>query len=125
MTPEYHRVAPYWWRVDTILVTIDGMPPQHSHRVTVDRTSIIVERTVIETPHKRTTAAAHASPLVTAETITDDQLRALRDEAIASGDDGTRNLACGALGAVDAFQGLACRQACAALVNAKRVTEGA
>ena len=60
------------------------------------------------------------APLVTAETITDDELRALRDEAIASGDDGTRNIACGALNAVDEFQGFACRQACAAVLNARR-----
>jgi hypothetical protein len=54
------------------------------------------------------------------ETITDDELCALRDEAIAAGDDGTRNIACGALNAVDEFQGFACRQACAAVLNAKR-----
>ncbi len=57
---------------------------------------------------------------VTTEAITDDELRVLRDEAIAAGDDGTRNIACGALNAVDEFQGFACRQACAALLNAKR-----
>ena len=60
------------------------------------------------------------APSVTAETITDDELCALRDEAIESGDDGTRNIACGALNAVDEFQGFACRQACAAVLNAKR-----
>ena len=60
------------------------------------------------------------APSVTAETITDDELRALRDEAIAAGDDGTRNIACGALNAVDEFQGFACRQACAAVLNARR-----
>lgn len=61
-----------------------------------------------------------ASAARTAETITDDELCALRDEAIASGDDGTRNIACGALNAVDEFQGFACRQACAVMLNAKR-----
>jgi len=61
-----------------------------------------------------------AAPSVTGETITEEELCALRDEAIASGDDGTRNIACGALNAVDEFQGFACRQACAAVLNAKR-----
>jgi hypothetical protein len=61
-----------------------------------------------------------AAPSVTAKTITEEELRALRDEAIASGDDGTRNIACGALGAVDEFQAFACRQACAAVLNARR-----
>jgi hypothetical protein len=61
-----------------------------------------------------------AAQSVTAETIPDDELRALRDEAIAAGDDGTRNIACGALNAVDEFQGFACRHACAAVLNAKR-----
>lgn len=60
------------------------------------------------------------APSVTAETITDDEVCALRDEAIAAGDDRTRNIACGALNAVDAFQAFACRQACAAVLNAKR-----
>ena len=59
-------------------------------------------------------------PSVTGEMITDHELCALRDEAIASGDDGTRNIACGALNAVDEFQGFACREACAAVLNAKR-----
>ena len=63
---------------------------------------------------------AMARRTVTAETITDDEVCALRDEAIASGDDGPRNIACGALHAIDAFQGFACRQACAAVLNAKR-----
>ena len=62
----------------------------------------------------------HAAPSVTAETITEEELCALRDEAIESGDDGTRNIACGALNAVDEFQGFACRQACAAVLNARR-----
>jgi len=60
------------------------------------------------------------APSVTAETITDDELCALRDDAIASGDDGTRNIACGALNAVDEFQAFACRHACAVVLNAKR-----
>jgi len=61
-----------------------------------------------------------AAPSVTGETITHDELCALRDEAIAAGDAGTRNIACGALNAVDEFQGFVCRQACAAVLNAKR-----
>ena len=65
-------------------------------------------------------ACTEARRTVTAETITDDELCALRDEAIASGDDGTRNIACGALNAVDEFQGFSCRQACAAVLNARR-----
>ena len=62
---------------------------------------------------------SNRAPRLTLE-ITDDELCALRDEAIASGDDGTRNIACGALNAVDEFQGFACRHACAAVLNAKR-----
>ena len=67
-----------------------------------------------------TLETVRSAPSVTAETITHDELRALRDEAIAAGDDGTRNIACGALNAVDEFQGFACRQACAAVLNARR-----
>jgi len=62
---------------------------------------------------------SNRAPQLTLE-ITDDELRGLRDEAIESGDDGTRNIACGALNAVDKFQGFACRQACAAVLNARR-----
>jgi hypothetical protein len=65
-------------------------------------------------------ACTEARCTVTAETITDDELCALRDEAIEAGDDGTRNIACGALNAVDELQGFACRQACAAVLNARR-----
>lgn len=58
-------------------------------------------------------ARVGTAPSVAAETIMDDELCASCDEAIASSDDGTRNIACGALHAVDEFQRFACRQTCA------------
>jgi len=73
---------------------------------------ITLDRATLET--------VRTAPSVTAETITEEELGALRDEAIESGDNGTRNIACGALNAVDEFQGFACRQACAAVLNTKR-----
>lgn len=92
----------------------------------MQKTLVLVDTAHVTTPHHAPTPTVpDVSPLcivpsVTAETITDDELGALRDEAIESGDDGTRNIACGALNAVDEFQGFACRQACAVVLNAKR-----
>lgn len=102
------------------------MSPESRNLITVERTTVVVERTTLETPNKpapTSSTAATIPSFVTHETITDDQLRALRNEAIASGDDGTRNIACGALNAIDEFQRFACRQACASMINAKRASE--
>lgn len=82
-----------------------------------------LDRSTLEKLLAHAASAARTAPTVTAETITDDELRALRDEAIASRDDGTRNIACGALNAIDEFSRFACRQACAAVLNARRRAE--
>jgi len=93
-----------------VAVLVDTAHVAHPERIALDGAPMLTSRSQLTLDRS------------TGETITDDELRALRDEAIESGDDGTRNIACGALNAVDEFQGFACRQACAAVLNAKRST---
>jgi len=76
-------------------------------------------RSTLEKLLKCAASAVHAAPTATAETLRGDELWVLRDEAIASRGDGMNNIACVTLNAADELQRFACRQACAAVRNAR------
>lgn len=80
---------------------------------------ITLDRSTLEKLLKCAASAVRIAPTATAETLRGDELCVLRDEAIASRGDGMNNIACGALNAADEFQRFACRQACAAVLDAR------